>query len=159
MAHFTIRKAEPADVQLILEFIRELAVYEKMLDQVVVTPDMLHTQLFVKETSFCLLAFEDDMPVGFALYFFNFSTFVGKNGLYLEDLFIRPEYRAKGYGKKLLQYLIDIARQTDCGRMEWAVLDWNTPAIEFYKKLGAVSMDEWTVFRLDMMNLQENNDS
>jgi GNAT superfamily N-acetyltransferase len=104
----------------------------------------------VKKLSACVLAFEDNVPVGFALYFFNFSTFLGKNGLYLEDLFVRPAFRGKGYGKKLLFHLADIAKQRNCGRMEWSVLNWNTPAIDFYKSIGAKPMDGWTVFRLDI---------
>jgi GNAT superfamily N-acetyltransferase len=135
---------------LVLSFIRELAVYEKMIDQVVVTEDLLYDQLLVKKLSACVLAFEDNVPVGFALYFFNFSTFLGKNGLYLEDLFVRPAFRGKGYGKKLLFHLADIAKQRNCGRMEWSVLNWNTPAIDFYKSIGAKAMDGWTVFRLDI---------
>jgi GNAT superfamily N-acetyltransferase len=135
---------------LVLSFIKELAVYEKMIDEVVVTEDLLYDQLLVKKLSACVLAFEDNVPVGFALYFFNFSTFLGKNGLYLEDLFVRPAFRGKGYGKKLLFHLADIAKQRNCGRMEWSVLNWNTPAIDFYKSLGAKAMDGWTVFRLDI---------
>jgi GNAT superfamily N-acetyltransferase len=135
---------------LVLSFIRELAVYEKMIDEVVVTEDLLYDQLLVKKLSACVLAFEDNVPVGFALYFFNFSTFLGKNGLYLEDLFVRPAFRGKGYGKKLLFHLADIAKQRNCGRMEWSVLNWNTPAIDFYKSIGAKPMDGWTVFRLDI---------
>jgi GNAT superfamily N-acetyltransferase len=150
MPAFEIRNAEPGDEALILGFITELAVYEKMLDQVVVTEAQLSDQLFVKEKSKCVLAFEDDQAIGFALYFYNFSTFVGKNGLYLEDLFVRPAFRGKGYGKQLLMHLLDIAKKENCGRMEWSVLDWNTPAIDFYKSLGAVAMDEWTVFRMKL---------
>jgi GNAT superfamily N-acetyltransferase len=135
---------------LVLSFIKELAVYEKMIDEVVVTEDLLYDQLLVKKLSACVLAFEDNVPVGFALYFFNFSTFLGKNGLYLEDLFVRPAFRGKGYGKKLLFHLADIAKQRNCGRMEWSVLNWNTPAIDFYKSIGAKAMDGWTVFRLDI---------
>lgn len=148
MSTFEIRDAQPGDEALILGFITELAVYEKMLDQVIVTEGQLHDQLFIKEKSKCVLAFEDDQPVGFALYFYNFSTFVGKNGLYLEDLFVRPAFRGKGYGKQLLMHLLDIAKKENCGRMEWSVLDWNTPAIDFYKSIGAVAMDDWTVFRI-----------
>lgn len=150
MTDLIIREAIPGDENIILQFITELAVYEKLLDEVIVTEDLLHEQLFVKKLSYCILGFEEDRPVGFALYFYNFSTFVGKNGLYLEDLFVRPEYRSKGYGKKLLLYLIDLAKQQNCGRMEWSVLNWNTPAIDFYKKIGAKAMDEWTVFRINL---------
>jgi GNAT superfamily N-acetyltransferase len=150
MAELLIREAEPKDVSLIHAFIIELAVYEKMLDEVVVTEALLNEQLFIKKTSFCLLAFEGDLAVGFALFFYNFSTFLGKNGLYLEDLFVRPEFRGKGYGKKILLNLVDLAKEKNCGRMEWAVLDWNTPAIDFYKSLGAKPMDAWTIFRMNL---------
>jgi len=150
MSDFIIRKCTHEDMGLVLSFIKELAVYEKMIDEVVVTEDLLYDQLLVKKLSACVLAFEDNVPVGFALYFFNFSTFLGKNGLYLEDLFVRPAFRGKGYGKKLLFHLADIAKQRNCGRMEWSVLNWNTPAIDFYKSIGAKAMDGWTVFRLDI---------
>ena len=150
MSDFIIRECTHEDMGLVLSFIKELAVYEKMIDQVVVTEDLLYDQLLVKKLSACVLAFEDNVPVGFALYFFNFSTFLGKNGLYLEDLFVRPAFRGKGYGKKLLFHLADIAKQRNCGRMEWSVLNWNTPAIDFYKSIGAKPMDGWTVFRLDI---------
>ncbi len=150
MSDFIIRECTHEDMGLVLSFIKELAVYEKMIDEVVVTEDLLYDQLLVKKLSACVLAFEDNVPVGFALYFFNFSTFLGKNGLYLEDLFVRPAFRGKGYGKKLLFHLADIAKQRNCGRMEWSVLNWNTPAIDFYKSLGAKAMDGWTVFRLDI---------
>ena len=150
MSDFIIRECTHEDMGLVLSFIKELAVYEKMIDEVVVTEDLLYDQLLVKKLSACVLAFEDNVPVGFALYFFNFSTFLGKNGLYLEDLFVRPAFRGKGYGKKLLFHLADIAKQRNCGRMEWSVLNWNTPAIDFYKSIGAKPMDGWTVFRLDI---------
>lgn len=150
MSDFIIRECTHEDMGLVLSFIKELAVYEKMIDEVVVTEDLLYDQLLVKKLSACVLAFEDNIPVGFALYFFNFSTFLGKNGLYLEDLFVRPAFRGKGYGKKLLFHLADIAKQRNCGRMEWSVLNWNTPAIDFYKSIGAKAMDGWTVFRLDI---------
>ena len=150
MSDFIIRECTHEDMGLVLSFIKELAVYEKMIDEVVVTEDLLYDQLLVKKLSACVLAFEDNVPVGFALHFFNFSTFLGKNGLYLEDLFVRPAFRGKGYGKKLLFHLADIAKQRNCGRMEWSVLNWNTPAIDFYKSIGAKAMDGWTVFRLDI---------
>ena len=150
MSDFIIRECTHEDMGLVLSFIKELAVYEKMIDEVVVTEDLLYDQLLVKKLSACVLAFEDNVPVGFALYFFNFSTFLGKNGLYLEDLFVRPAFRGKGYGKKLLFHLADIAKQRNCGRMEWSVLNWNTPAIDFYKSIAAKAMDGWTVFRLDI---------
>ena len=146
---FTIRKAEPADAKTIFDLIYKLAVYEKMENDVVTNPEELRIQIFEKKNASVLIAEENSEPVGFALYFYNFSTFVGKPGLYLEDLFVEPEHRGKGYGKKILQELAKIAKEKDCGRMEWAVLDWNTPSIEFYKSLGAKPQDEWTVYRLN----------
>lgn len=146
---FSIRNAGPEDSALILSLIKELAVYEKMQDEVVATVETIFDALFIKKAAHAVIAFEDEIPTGFALYFFNFSTFLGKPGLYLEDLYILPEHRAKGYGKKLLLHLAGIALEKQCGRMEWSVLDWNTPAIDFYKSLGAMAMEEWTVFRLD----------
>ena len=150
MSLFHIRQATEEDLSLILQFIQELAEYEKLSDQVVATEALLHDQFMVRQTSHCVLAYEGITPVGFAIYFFNYSTFLGRNGLYLEDLFVKPAHRGKGYGKKLLFHLYEIARQQQCGRMEWAVLDWNKPAIDFYKSIGARAMDEWTVFRMDV---------
>jgi GNAT superfamily N-acetyltransferase len=144
-----LRPATIADVPLILQFIRELAEYERMLDDVVATEEMLQHALFgPRPAAEVILCFEEDKPAGFALFFHNFSTFRGKPGIYLEDLFVRPEFRGRGYGKLLLQSLARLCVERDCARLEWSVLDWNTPSIEFYKSLGAVPMDEWTVFRL-----------
>ena len=144
-----IKPATPADVPTILRLIRELAEYERAPDDAVATEPQLHEVLFgEKPSAKVLLAREGAEPVGFAVYFFNFSTWLGRPGLYLEDLFVRPEARGRGYGKALLVRLAQIAQERGCGRMEWAVLDWNEPAIGFYKKLGAKPMDEWTVFRL-----------
>lgn len=145
---FTIRKAQPSDSQTIYNLIYQLAVYEKLENDVVTTPEELQKQIFENNFAEVLIGEENGIPVSFALYFFNFSTFLGKPGLYLEDLFVEPDYRGKGYGKKLLIELAKIAKEKNCGRMEWSVLDWNTPSIEFYKSLGAKPMDEWTVFRL-----------
>ena len=145
---FQIRKAVEADAPIILNLITQLAVYEKLEHEVVTNAEELREQIFVNRYAHVLIAEEDNKPVGFALYFFNFSTFVGKPGLYLEDLFIEPEHRGKGYGKKLLIELANIAQNKNCGRMEWSVLDWNQPSIDFYKSLSAKPMDEWTVFRL-----------
>ena len=146
---FIIRPATSADVPVILELIRALATYERAPNDVVATEKGLNEVLFgQKPAAEVLLAFEADAPVGFAVFFHNFSTWLGRPGLYLEDLFVRPEHRGKGYGRALLVYLAKIARERGCGRMEWAVLDWNEPAIEFYRKLGAKPMNEWTVFRL-----------
>ncbi|MCS7012640.1 MAG: GNAT family N-acetyltransferase [Chloroherpetonaceae bacterium] len=144
-----IRFATEQDVPLILTFIKALAEYERLSSEVQATEARLRQTLFgsppAAET---LLAFEGDEPVGFALFFHNYSTFLGQRGLYLEDLFVKPEHRGKGYGKALLVRLAQIAKERNCGRMEWSVLDWNTPSIEFYKKLGAVPMSDWTTFRL-----------
>lgn len=145
---FQIRKAVEANAPIILNLITQLAVYEKLEHEVVTNAEELREQIFVNRYADVLIAEEDNKPVGFALYFFNFSTFVGKPGLYLEDLFIEPEHRGKGYGKKLLIELANIAQNKNCGRMEWSVLDWNQPSIDFYKSLSAKPMDEWTVFRL-----------
>ena len=144
-----IRPATVADVPIILELIRALATYERAPDEVVATEEGLAEVLFNnKPAAEVLLAFENDRAVGFALFFHNFSTWLGRPGLYLEDLFVRPEDRGKGYGRALLVRLAKIARDRGCGRMEWAVLDWNEPAIKFYQALGAQPMHEWTVFRL-----------
>ena len=143
-----IRRATEADVPLILDLIRGLADYEHALDQVVATPELLHSWLFEKEVAEVIIAQEDNVPVGFALYFHNFSTWLGRGGIYLEDLYVKPEHRGKGFGTALLAKLAQIALERGCGRLEWACLDWNTPSIEFYKSLGAQPMDEWTVYRL-----------
>ena len=147
--NFAIRPATAADVPIILELIRALATYERAPNDVTATEDGLSKVLFgEKPAAEVLLAFKNETAVGFAVFFHNFSTWLGRPGLYLEDLFVRPEDRGKGYGRALLIHLAKIARNRGCGRMEWAVLDWNEPAIQFYRKLGAKSMDEWTVFRL-----------
>ena len=149
MTEFEVRTTTEADVPVILQLIRDLATYERAPDAVVATEMGLHEVLFGPTRSAeVLLALEKAEPVGFALYFSNFSTWLGRPGLYLEDLFVRPEKRGKGYGRALLIRLAQIARERRCGRMEWAVLDWNEPAIQFYRKLGATPMHEWTVFRL-----------
>jgi len=153
---FSIRSALAADVPLILGLIRELAEYERAPNDVVANEEGLRQVLFGdKPSAEVLLAFEDENPVGFAVYFFNFSTWLGRPGLYLEDLFVRPETRGKGFGRALLQRLAQIARERGCGRMEWAVLNWNEPAIGFYKKLGALPQDQWTVFRLTQEGIAE----
>ena len=146
---FVIKPATAADVPTIFRLIRELAEYERAPNEAIATEAQLHEVLFGAEPSAnVLIAREGDEAVGFAVYFFNFSTWLGRPGLYLEDLFVKPEARGRGYGKALLVQLAQIAKERGCGRMEWAVLDWNQPAIEFYKKLGAKPMDEWTVYRL-----------
>ena len=147
--HFEIRPAVVEDVPVILELIRELATYERAPNEVTATEEQLVDVLFGKRPAAeVLLAFEGKAPVGFAVFFHNFSTWLGRPGLYLEDLFIKPEKRGKGYGRALLVDLAKIALERGCGRMEWAVLDWNEPAIKFYRALGAKPMEEWTVFRL-----------
>ncbi len=145
----TIRQAIEQDVPLILDFIRQLAVYEKLEDCVVATETDLRTALFGPRTyAEVIIAEHDGRPAGFALFFHNFSTFLGKPGIYLEDLFVLPSERGRGTGKALLLALARIAAARDCGRIEWSVLNWNEPAIGFYRCLGAVPMDEWTVYRL-----------
>jgi GNAT superfamily N-acetyltransferase len=144
-----IRPATPTDLPQILQFIRELAEYEKLSDEVTATERLLHQNLFgPRPVAECLIAELDQTSVGFALFFHNFSTFVGRPGIYLEDLFVRPAARGKGIGRALLTHLAKIAVERNCGRLEWSVLDWNAPAIGFYKTLGAISMDEWTVMRV-----------
>jgi GNAT superfamily N-acetyltransferase len=146
---FQIRPAHVEDVPVILELIRDLATYERAPNEVTATKERLVDVLFgERPAAEVLLAFEQDSPVGFGVFFYNFSTWLGRPGLYLEDLFVKPEKRGKGYGRALLIELAKIARDRECGRMEWAVLDWNEPAIKFYRALGAKPMDEWTVFRL-----------
>lgn len=146
---FRISPADASDVPLILALIRELAAYERLSHMVVATEVMLRDQLFgAQPCAQVVIAREKDQAVGFALYFWNFSTFLGKPGLYLEDVFVRPEFRAKGYGKALLLYLAGVAKKRGCGRFEWSVLDWNEPAIRFYESLGAVGMHEWKLYRV-----------
>lgn len=143
-----IRKAEREDAVLVLEFIKGIAKYEKMENEVEATVELLEEQLFDKGRAEVIFAMEDGKEVGFALFFHNFSTFVGRGGLYLEDLYVYPEYRGKGYGKALFLELVRIANERKCGRMEWVCLNWNTPSIEFYRSMGAVALDEWTTYRL-----------
>ena len=156
------RFAEERDTPLILDFIKGLADYERMLDQVVADEATLADQLFRKKNAEVLFALEDGKEVGFALFFHNFSTFLGRSGLYLEDLFVLPEHRGKGYGKAILQKLASIAVERGCGRLEWWCLDWNKPSIDFYRSLGAEPMSGWTVYRLTgdtLKNLAETSES
>jgi GNAT superfamily N-acetyltransferase len=154
-APLRIEPAVRADVPLILGFIRELADYERMLDKVEATEELLFEQLFGdRPGAEVVIARWDGEPVGFALFFHNFSTFQGRRGLYLEDLFVRPAYRGQGVGRALLEYLARAAVSRGCGRLEWSVLDWNEPAIGFYRALGAVPMSDWTVHRLEGAPLQ-----
>jgi GNAT superfamily N-acetyltransferase len=157
---FIIRPARVEDVPIILQLIRDLATYERAPNDVTATKEQLVDVLFgERPAAEVLLAFEGQSPVGFAVFFHNFSTWVGRPGLYLEDLFVKPEKRGKGYGRALLIELAKIARERECGRMEWAVLDWNEPAIKFYHALGAKPMDEWTVFRLTRDGIAKLADS
>ena len=149
----TFRNAEEKDTDLLLTFIRALADYEHMLDQVIASEALLHEWLFDRKVAEAFFAMEGEREVGFALYFHNFSTFLGRGGIYLEDLFVLPEHRGKGYGKAILQHLAQIARARGCGRLEWACLDWNKPSIDFYLSLGATPMDEWTVYRVSGASL------
>ena len=151
-----IESATRHDVPLILSFVKELAEYERAPQDVVATEELLTESLFGERPfAECVIAYQDDEPVGFALFFHNFSTWRGRPGLYLEDLYVRPTMRGRGIGRALLLYLVQLARERRCGRMEWAVLDWNEPAIKFYKNLGATAMDEWTVFRLSSEALEK----
>ena len=150
-----IRFAERKDAALILDFIRELAIYENMLDDVVATPQLLEKWLFDEKKAEVIFAMEGEKEVGFALFFHNFSTFLGRAGIYLEDLFVIPEYRGRGYGKGLLTELAKITVARGCGRLEWSCLDWNKPSIDFYLSMGAVPMDEWTVYRITGERLAE----
>jgi GNAT superfamily N-acetyltransferase len=144
-----IRPATVADIPQILRFIRELAEYEKLLHEVTATEADLRQQLFGPQPhAECLIAELEGKPAGFALFFHNFSTFLGKHGIYLEDLYVKPELRGKGVGKKLLAHLAAVALERGCGRFEWSVLDWNSPAIDFYKSLGAQMMESWKINRL-----------
>jgi GNAT superfamily N-acetyltransferase len=146
---FTIRFAAAEDVPLILRFIKGLAEYERLTHEVTATEEMLRETLFgTHRVAEVLIGSYQGEPVGFALFFHNFSTFLGRPGIYLEDLFVIPARRGRGFGRALLTYLAKLAKERNCGRVEWAVLDWNEPSIQFYRKLGAVPMDDWTVFRL-----------
>lgn len=156
MSKCTFRPAVPGDEELILTFIRALADYEHMSGQVVATRSILREWIFEKKTAEVIFAEAGEKAVGYALFFHNFSTFLGRAGVYLEDLFVLPEERGKGYGKALLKELARIAVERGCGRLEWACLDWNQPSIDFYtKKMRAVPMDEWTVYRLTGETLEE----
>ena len=152
--NLSIRKAEKTDIPLVLDFINKLAEYERLSHEVLATEGDLERYLFGKEkVAEVLIGYEGELPVGFALFFHNFSTFLGKPGIYLEDLFVLEEHRGKGYGTKLLARLAALALERNCGRLEWAVLDWNESSIDFYKSLGARMMDEWIVNRLTGENL------
>lgn len=148
MKEVTFRFAERKDCKLILDFIKKLASYEKMSDEVVANESLLEEWIFDKKKAEVIFAVVDGKEVGFALFFHNFSTFLGRAGIYLEDLFVLEEYRGNGYGKALLKKLAQITRERGCGRLEWCCLDWNTPSVDFYLALGAERMDDWTTFRM-----------
>ena len=156
-----IRSAELGDETIILDLIKELADYEKLSHEVVATPEALRRTLFGTNPKAQAIICEESKgnSVGFALYFYNYSTFLARPGLYLEDLYVKPEYRGKGYGVALLKHLAGIAKAQDCGRMEWSVLKWNTPAIDFYKSIGATPMEEWDTYRLTREALEKFADS
>ncbi|MFN0110105.1 MAG: N-acetyltransferase family protein [Blastocatellia bacterium] len=146
---FVIRQATEADVPLILQFIRGLAEYERLAHECVADEATLLRTLFGdRKVAEVVIGYDNNQPVCFALFFHNFSTFLGRPGIYLEDLFVNPDQRGKGFGKAMLAYLAKLAVERECGRLEWSVLDWNEPAINFYKSLGAKPMDEWTIFRV-----------
>ena len=149
------RQAEEKDIELILAFIYELAEYEKMLDEVSATPTILKEWLFDKKAAEVIFVMEDDIEAGYALFFHNFSTFTGKAGLYLEDIYVKPTYRKKGYGKALFKELVKIAYQRGCSRMEWVCLDWNKPSIDFYLSVKAKPIKDWTIFRLDHEEIKD----
>jgi len=148
MKELTFRYATADDCKTILGLIKELAKYENMSDDVIATESLLKEWIFEKQKAEVILPCENDVPVGYALFFHNFSTFLGRAGIYLEDLCIMPEYRGKGYGKATLKHLAKIAVDRRCGRLEWSCLDWNQPSIDFYLSLGAEQLDEWTMYRL-----------
>ena len=152
---FSIRFAEEKDVRLILKFIKGIAEYEKMLDEVVATEELLREWVFEKQSARVIIGELDGIPVGFSLFFHNFSTFMGRAGLYIEDIFVWPEYRGKGFGKALFLFLAKLAHEEGCGRMEWCCLDWNQPSIDFYRSMGARSMDGWSTYRLTKEQLKE----
>ena len=155
MEQMQFRFAEEKDVPLILQFIKDLAEYEHMLEEVVATEALLTEWIFQKEKAEVIFVLEDGNEVGFALFFHIFSTFLGRAGIYLEDLYVKPEYRHKGYGKGLLKKLAQIAVERGCGRLEWWCLDWNQPSIDFYLSLGAEPMEDWTVYRIAGDTLQK----
>ena len=155
MKSFTIRPARPDEAGLVLDFIRKLAIYEKCAGDVVADETTIHHSLFVERSAEVVFGEEDGTAVGFALFFHNFSTFVGRKGMYLEDLFILPEKRGLGYGKALLKYVAKLAVERNCGRMEWICLDWNESALSIYRSIGAIPLSDWTVQRLDEQALKQ----
>lgn len=150
-----IRFAQRNDTKLILQLIKELAVYEKLEHEVMADEKTLEESLFDTKAAEVIIVEYDNKPIGYALYFHNFSTFLGRPGLYLEDIYIKPEYRGRGYGKKVFAFLANLALERKCHRMDWCVLDWNKPSIEFYKSLGAIAMEDWTIYRLNESALRK----
>ena len=148
------RVATISDVDLILTFIKELATYERMLDEVTATTESLKEWLFEKKAAEVMFVMDNDIEVGYAIYFYNFSTFTGKAGLYIEDLYVKPDYRSKGYGKAILKELAKIASDSGCERMEWVCLDWNKPSIDFYLSIKAKPLKNWTIFRLEEVDIE-----
>ncbi len=155
MDNYQFRVANEKDTALILQFIKDLAEYEKMQGEVIATEDLLYEWIFVKKKAEVLFVLENEAEVGFALFFHNFSTFLGRAGIYLEDLYVKPAYRGKGYGKALLKKLAQIAVERGCGRLEWWCLNWNQPSIDFYLSLDAEPMKDWTVYRIDQKTLKK----
>ncbi len=147
-ANFILRLATIDDTELVLDFIKELAEYEHMSDQVVATPELLKASIFDQKKAEVIIAEYEDRPVGFALFFHNYSTFLGRPGIYLEDLYVKEDMRGMGFGTRILSYLAELATERGCGRLEWACLNWNEPSIQFYKQMGGLPMNEWTVYRL-----------
>lgn len=154
MNKLSIKFATKDDVYLILDFIKKFAEYERLENEVVATPELLNEWIFEKQKAEVLIAYEDKKPVGFTLFCHNFSTFLGKAGIWIEDIFVLEEYRHKGYGKELLKSVVKLAIERNCGRIEWSCLDWNQPSIDFYLSLDARAMDEWTTYRLEGENLK-----
>lgn len=156
MSKIVIRQAVSEDAALILDFIKELAIYEKMEEEVKASIPQIEQSLFAKDaTAHALICLADNKPIGYAIYFYNYSTWLGKNGLYLEDLYISPKYRGQGAGKVVLKYLAKEAVNKGCGRFEWCVLDWNEPAIKFYESIGAKAQNEWVIYRLSGETLEK----
>lgn len=148
MEGFKLRFAEEKDSKLIYDLIKELAVYEKMEDKVIATEEILKESIFERKVAEVIIPELDGIPVGYAMYFYNFSSFIGKPGIYLEDLFIRPEFRGRGFGKRILSYLAELAVERNCWGMEWTCLDWNEPSIHFYESIGAIYWEGWRIYRL-----------
>ena len=155
MSDFKIRPAAPEDVPLLFQFVRELAEYENLTDQVTATEDSLRQWIFEEKKAGALIGEENGLAVGYVIYFYNFSSFVGRAGIFIEDLYVRPSYRKKGYGKAFFKYIAALARDEGCRRLEWTCLDWNKPSIDFYLSLGAQAADAWSIYRLGEKEIQQ----